>query len=328
MHISIQPIWFFVGLGLFWAVFMFWSEARRDGFDSDKTFDIVAVLALVIYGASRAFSYWYARTAVYNYASSFLKVDQRLLAATFLSLLCLAVLYLFSKLFKWSFFRLLDIFAVSVSYLAIFSFIGLYLSSRNAQYLILVAILIADYVFVLRKRGRSDLPSGVVFSLTAFLTGILLILFARFSGYLLFSLIFLTISGGVLVLRKKKSMSKDNLTTNFLNFVKDKLKLRDKELRDQEKLIKQEDPYLQAGRSEGNAEEMDEAILEDSAKEVSDSRMNIAKGIRHQVKRALSFMKMGKYGICEICGKPIDKARLAAFPEATKCLDCASKSGE
>lgn len=327
MHISIQPMWFFLGLGLFWALFIFWSEARRDGFDSDKSLDVVAVLALVIYGANSAFTYWYTRTAVYNYASSFLKVDQRLLAATFLSLLCIAVLYLFSKFFKWSFFRLLDIFAVALSYLAVFSFVGFYLSSKNGQYLLLIAILIADYMFVLRNRGRSELPSGVIFSITAFLAGILLVLFARYSGYLLFSFIFLTISGGNLVLRKKKSVSKVNLTTNFMNFIKNQLKSRDRALVEQEKLIKQEDPYLQPDRAQGNAEDMDEAILEDTAKEVSDARMGVAQGIRAQIKRALSFMKMGKYGICEICGKPIDKARLTAFPQATKCLDCANKSG-
>jgi RNA polymerase-binding transcription factor DksA len=53
--------------------------------------------------------------------------------------------------------------------------------------------------------------------------------------------------------------------------------------------------------------------------------MSIVKKLRIQVKKALAAIKIGKYGICEICGKPIDKARLQAYPEATTCIDCASK---
>ncbi|MHB8342274.1 MAG: TraR/DksA family transcriptional regulator [Mycobacteriales bacterium] len=28
------------------------------------------------------------------------------------------------------------------------------------------------------------------------------------------------------------------------------------------------------------------------------------------------------YGICEICGNPIGKARLLAFPKVTLCMTC------
>ncbi len=37
---------------------------------------------------------------------------------------------------------------------------------------------------------------------------------------------------------------------------------------------------------------------------------------------ALDAIKRGTYGICERCGKPIDPARLEAFPEARLCLKC------
>ena len=35
----------------------------------------------------------------------------------------------------------------------------------------------------------------------------------------------------------------------------------------------------------------------------------------------------GEYGICGECGRPIDKARLAARPTTRTCVECASRSG-
>lgn len=41
-----------------------------------------------------------------------------------------------------------------------------------------------------------------------------------------------------------------------------------------------------------------------------------------QVTRALARVDEGTYGNCENCGRPIDTARLKAFPRALLCLDC------
>jgi DnaK suppressor protein len=37
---------------------------------------------------------------------------------------------------------------------------------------------------------------------------------------------------------------------------------------------------------------------------------------------ALERMGEGTYGICEICGRPIEPSRLEALPEAVTCLEC------
>lgn len=39
-----------------------------------------------------------------------------------------------------------------------------------------------------------------------------------------------------------------------------------------------------------------------------------------QVEAALQRMEEGRYGICEVCGNPIDPARLKAMPSANLCL--------
>jgi DnaK suppressor protein len=44
-----------------------------------------------------------------------------------------------------------------------------------------------------------------------------------------------------------------------------------------------------------------------------------------QTKKALARVKIGKYGICEDCGKMIDTDRLMIYPEATLCVKCETK---
>ena len=44
-----------------------------------------------------------------------------------------------------------------------------------------------------------------------------------------------------------------------------------------------------------------------------------------QTKKALSMVKIGKYGICEDCAKMIDTDRLMIYPEATLCASCQKK---
>ncbi len=41
------------------------------------------------------------------------------------------------------------------------------------------------------------------------------------------------------------------------------------------------------------------------------------------IQAALSRIDDGSYGFCDTCGKDIGEARLAAVPEATRCVDCA-----
>ena len=51
------------------------------------------------------------------------------------------------------------------------------------------------------------------------------------------------------------------------------------------------------------------------------SLANNARDMLLQNTRALARIDDGTYGVCEICGRPIGKARLQVFPRATLCLD-------
>ena len=41
------------------------------------------------------------------------------------------------------------------------------------------------------------------------------------------------------------------------------------------------------------------------------------------IQAALERIEQGTYGSCESCGEEIDKSRLLAVPEATRCVSCA-----
>jgi len=68
--------------------------------------------------------------------------------------------------------------------------------------------------------------------------------------------------------------------------------------------------------------------LEESADEVEEftnllpieARLEL---LLFDVKRALRKMEKGSYGICEKCGKKINKKRIKALPEAKFCSRCA-----
>ncbi len=43
------------------------------------------------------------------------------------------------------------------------------------------------------------------------------------------------------------------------------------------------------------------------------------------VEAALKRLDLGTYGFCEICGEPIDRARLEALPYAAQCVRCQAR---
>jgi len=46
------------------------------------------------------------------------------------------------------------------------------------------------------------------------------------------------------------------------------------------------------------------------------------------VEHALDKLEQGTYGLCDICGQPIDPDRLEALPQASMCLRCKSQQGK
>ncbi len=82
--------------------------------------------------------------------------------------------------------------------------------------------------------------------------------------------------------------------------------------------IEKEDPFKDLGRSSDNASPDTDAAEQYGHARTSAIKEQIDRTII-QTRKALTRVKIGKYGICEICGKMIDTDRLIIYPEATIC---------
>ena len=104
---------------------------------------------------------------------------------------------------------------------------------------------------------------------------------------------------------------------NFLSARLNNLKKRKKE-------ISSEDPFKNTERVNDNAAPDIEADEQFGHARTSAISGAIGRQII-QLRKALTRIKIGKYGICEECGQMIDTDRLMIYPEATLCKKDAAK---
>ncbi|TSC83802.1 MAG: DnaK suppressor protein [Microgenomates group bacterium Gr01-1014_16] len=92
-------------------------------------------------------------------------------------------------------------------------------------------------------------------------------------------------------------------------------------LEKRKKDVVEADPFKDQSRLNDNA-----AMDTDAAEQVGHMQSSAFKKTLDrsiiQVRKAMSRIKFGKYGVCEKCGKMIDTDRLMVMPEATLCVDC------
>ena len=78
-------------------------------------------------------------------------------------------------------------------------------------------------------------------------------------------------------------------------------------------------------RSESPGDVIDAAY--DSAQdEISSQLAEVESRELAHIENALDRMKVGKYGLCEVCSGKIPMVRLHALPYATMCIDCQRES--
>jgi len=121
-----------------------------------------------------------------------------------------------------------------------------------------------------------------------------------------------------------KSQKKVSFPKKFVTPIANMLHEQLKRLERRKKQIDKEDPFKDTDRVTENTS-LDDTAQEQfghaqvtAVKEQLDRRMV-------QVRKALSMIKIGKYGICDDCGKMIETKRLMIEPEATFCMKCQAK---
>ncbi len=87
--------------------------------------------------------------------------------------------------------------------------------------------------------------------------------------------------------------------------------------------LKKVDPFVVGNRDADNS--VDSDVAENVQHDRSFAmRLQVSKSLV-AIRKTLTRIKLGKYGICADCGKMIDTDRLAVTPTAEYCMTCATK---
>ncbi len=121
-----------------------------------------------------------------------------------------------------------------------------------------------------------------------------------------------------------KHSAPPSFPANLLNPVANLLRGRLKTLEKRRKEISSEDPFRNTERVNDNSAPDIEADEQFGHARTTALKSEMSRGII-QVRKALTRIKLGKYGICEVCGSMIDTDRLMIYPEATLCSKDAAK---
>lgn len=102
------------------------------------------------------------------------------------------------------------------------------------------------------------------------------------------------------------------------------LKKQEKKLSKRKQNFEKEDPFSDSDRVNDNA-----AVDTDAAEETGHDRVQALKEEVDKtlinIRKTLTKIKLGKYGLCEGCNQLIDTDRLAVDPTASLCIKCVKK---
>jgi len=102
------------------------------------------------------------------------------------------------------------------------------------------------------------------------------------------------------------------------------LRKKEEELEKRKRRLAKDDPFANTARLKENAATDADAAEQFGHAQVEAFRREVDRKLI-QIRKALSRTRIGKYGLCERCGRMIDTDRLMVFPEATVCVECEKK---
>ena len=117
---------------------------------------------------------------------------------------------------------------------------------------------------------------------------------------------------------------KHNFPINVLKPIQDFLENKEKSLKKRKKDLEKEDPFTDTTRLMDNAAIDTEAAEEAGHERISALKQEIDKTLI-RIKKTLTRIKLGHYGLCPGCKKMIDTDRLAMDPTAEYCIKCEKK---
>jgi RNA polymerase-binding transcription factor DksA len=111
---------------------------------------------------------------------------------------------------------------------------------------------------------------------------------------------------------------------NILKPIEDHLKRQKAETEKKMVSLAKEDPFADTDRLIDNAAVDTEVKEQVGHERIEAIKLELSKNLI-RIRKALTKIRIGKYGVCERCGKMIDTDRLAIMPAAELCLECEKK---
>lgn len=100
--------------------------------------------------------------------------------------------------------------------------------------------------------------------------------------------------------------------------------MEEEKLTHRKKDLEKEDPFSDPRRLTDNASPDTEAAEQFDHARVEAMKKDIDRRII-EIRKAMTRIKIGKYGSCDSCGQMIDTDRLMIKPEAMLCITCEKK---
>lgn len=337
--ITIYTFGFFLFLSVILASFIIWKKARKIGLPEEKIFDtfLLTVFFSLIGGRiGYVLTHWstfgidLSRVLILGHYPG-LSFQGAFLAG-------LVTVVLIAKLLELEWLKILDIFTVAFSWAIVFGSLGCVFDGCLANvvaarlltvYLLILAVLLSlvsrqvdrsvNLAFLSRRPGY--LFSGYLIFLTA---SFLILPKARKGTETVLYLAVLILSAAFFVWRYNRLFKMVKFPASVLTQIKAHLEAKNKQVEENLKDLKKEDPFEDNSRLLDRASDDSEAQSKFGHERVAAMQQQLHL-VLVQTRKALTKIKLGKYGICESCGKMIDTDRLAAMPTATLCLNCEKK---
>lgn len=120
-------------------------------------------------------------------------------------------------------------------------------------------------------------------------------------------------------------MKKIKFPIKILQPLSEALKKQEKKLKKRKKDLEKEDPFADEDRVNDNAAVDTDAAEEFGHDRVQAMKLEVDKALI-QIRKTMTRIRIGKYGLCENCQQMINTDRLAIDPTANLCIKCAKSS--
>lgn len=120
------------------------------------------------------------------------------------------------------------------------------------------------------------------------------------------------------------TMSKIHFPSQILRPLQQQLKVEETKLKNRRQELEAEDPFNDSERVINNAAVDTDAAEESGHDRVAALKLEVDKTLIN-IRKTLTKIKLGRFGLCERCHTMIDTDRLAIDPTAALCIGCAAQ---